>query len=498
VADGTNTEGVVRVGTARGRWVLLAAVLGSAVVALDATVVNVALPAIGRDLHAGVAGLQWTLDAYLVTLAALILLGGSLGDHFGRRRLFLIGLVWFAVASLASGVAPTLGVLIAGRALQGVGGALLTPASLAIIQATFHQDDRARAIGTWSGLGGLATAAGPLAGGYLVDAVSWRLIFLLNLPLAAVAAVVAVRHVPETTDPTVDRHVDALGAALGALGLAGITFTLIEGATRGFGDPTVVFAALAGVAAIVGFGVAEARERHPMLPLAVFSSRQFTGANLVTFAVYGALGGVLFLLVVFLQTVLRYSPLQAGASLLPVTVLMLALSARAGALAQRIGPRLLMSVGPLVVALGMVGMARLGPGDRYATAVLPAVAVFGLGLACTVAPLTATVLAAVDVRHAGIASGVNNSVARVASLLAVAALPLAAGLRGADFGDPTSFARGFRVAALLGGGLAGAGGLLAWLTIRNDRGPLADPAPASASHCALDAPPLRPATSSRA
>jgi EmrB/QacA subfamily drug resistance transporter len=492
VNDDPATEGI-RIGTASGRWVLLAAVLGSAVVALDATVVNVALPVIGRDLHAGVAGLEWTLDAYLVTLAALILLGGSLGDHFGRRRLFVIGLVWFAVASLASGLAPTLGVLIAGRALQGVGGALLTPASLAIIQATFHPGDRARAIGVWSGLGGLATAAGPLAGGYLVDAVSWRLIFLLNLPVAAVAAAVAIRHVPETTDPTVDRHIDATGAVLGALGLAGLTFALIEGTGRGFGDPGVVVAAVVGLTAVAGFVVAEARGRHPMLPLAVFESRQFTGANLVTFAVYGALGGVFFLLIVFLQTVLRYSPLSAGASMLPVTVLMLAFSARAGALAQRLGPKLPMTVGPIVVAIGIAGMARLGPGDRYVTAVLPAVVVFGLGLACTVAPLTATVLAAVDVRHAGIASGVNNSVARVASLLAVAALPLAAGLKGADFGNPATFARGFHVAALLGAGLAAAGGVVAWVTISNDRAVGLSPAAVTGSHCALDAPPLRPA-----
>ena len=486
------TGAQVRVGSPSGRWVLLAAVLGSAVVALDATVVNVALPAIGRDLHAGVTGLQWTLDSYLVTLASLILVGGSLGDHLGRRRVFILGLVSFAVASLVSGAAPNLSVLIAGRAAQGVGGALLTPASLAIIQATFHPDDRARAIGAWSGLGGLATAAGPLAGGYLVEAVSWRVIFLINLPVAAVAALVALRHVPETTDTTVDTHLDVVGGALGALGLAGVTFALIEATSKGFGDASVVAGALAGLLALAAFVSVEARGRHPMLPFGIFSSRQFTGANLVTFAVYAALSGVFFLLVVFLQTVLRYSPLAAGAAMLPVTLLMLGLSARAGGLAQRIGPRSPMTLGPLVVAAGTFAMSRLGSGDHYASAVLPAVMVFGLGLVLTVAPLTTTVLAAADVRHAGVASGINNAVARVAGLLAVAVLPLAAGLGENDFRNPAAFTHGFRTALRLAAGLAAAGGVLAWLTIRNAEGVQPEEEPAH-RHCAMEAPPLRPA-----
>jgi EmrB/QacA subfamily drug resistance transporter len=469
---------------------LLAAVLGSGIVALDATVVNVALPAIGRDFHAGLAGLQWTLDAYLVTLASLILIGGSLGDHFGRRRVFVIGIVWFAAASLLTGVAPNLPILIAGRALQGIGGALLTPASLAIIQSAFHPDDRAKAIGAWSGLGGVATAIGPLAGGYLIGAVSWRLIFLLNLPLSAVAAFVAWKHVPETTDPTVDHRLDFTGAWLCVIGLGGITYALIDGPGHGLGDPLVALGAAAGLLAIIGFVLTEARGTHPMLPLDIFKSRQFSSANLVTFTIYAALGGVFFLLIVFLQSVLHYSPVLAGAASLPVTFLMLVLSARAGALATRIGPRLPMTVGPLVVGVGVVLMSRLRPGDHYPTTVLPAVIVFGLGLACTVAPLTAAVLAAADVRHAGVASGVNNAVARVASLMAVALLPVLAGISGNDYRNPVAFLHGFHRAMLLSAGLVAFGGVLAWLTISDDAVRAQAPRPAE-THCALDGPPLR-------
>ena len=488
----------IRYASPAGRWVLLAAVLGSGIVMLDSTVVNVALPAIGRDFHAGVAGLQWTVDGYLVTLAALILIGGSLGDHFGRRRIFVVGVCWFATASLVCGAAPNIGVLVVGRALQGVGGALLTPASLAIIQATFHPDDRARAIGAWSGLGGIATAIGPLAGGYLVDAVSWRVIFLLNLPLAAVAALVVRRHVPETTDPTVGRRLDISGALLGTAGLAGITYALIEGPSRGWTDVVVIVCGVAGALALAGFAATEARGTHPMLPLDIFRSRQFTAANAVTFAVYGALGGVFFLLIVFLQSVLGYSPLRAGAASLPITFLMLGLSARSGALSERIGPRLPMTAGPVIMAGAMVLMARLNPGVHYLSGVFPAVTLFGLGLACTVAPLTATVLAAADVRHAGVASGVNNAVARVASLLSVALLPVLANIRGSDYRRPAEFLPHFHTAMLLSAGLAVAGGVLAWLTISNEGRSEDQPALVSnrTFHCSLDSPPLRPSGSS--
>jgi EmrB/QacA subfamily drug resistance transporter len=481
----------LRYHSASGRWVLLATVLGSGVAALDATVVNVALPAIGEDLGGGVAGLQWILNSYLLTLASLILLGGSLGDRFGRRRVFVIGLVWFGAASALCGLAPNVAVLVAARALQGVGGALLTPGSLAIIEASFRPEDRARAIGAWSGLAGVATAIGPFAGGWLVGAVSWRMIFLLNLPLIAVTTAVAVRHVPETSDPLTARGIDVKGALLGAAGLAGITYALIEGPSKGFTSAPIVIAALIGVGGIVGFFLAEARGRHPMLPLDIFASRLFATSNGVTFLLYAALGATFFLFVVHLQEVLGYSPLEAGSALFPVTLLMLLLSPRAGNLAQRIGPRIPMSVGPALVAVGLLLMSGIDATSTYATDVLPAVLVFGLGLAATVAPLTATVLAAAEPRHAGVASGVNNAVARVGGLLAIAVLPLVAGLSHDDFGDAAAFADGFMTAMRLAAGLALAGGLLAWFTIRRDE-PMSERLP-SEYHCAAGGPPLRPA-----
>ena len=468
-SEKTVLEGAgLRYGSSRGRWVLLASILGSGLAGIDATVVNVALPAIGKDLHAGFSSLQWTITAYTLTLASLILLGGALGDRYGRRRVFVIGVVWFATASLLCGLAPTAPLLIAARALQGVGGALLTPGSLAMIQASFAPQDRARAIGAWSGLGGVATAVGPFVGGWLIQVASWRWVFLINAPLAVVVVLVAQRHVPETRDGTASGSVDALGAGLGALGLGGVTYAIIEAPVRGVGDPVVVAAALVGLAAMVGFVVAESRERHPMLPLSIFSSRQFSAANAVTFLVYGAFGGVLFLLVVQLQVVAGFSPLVAGTALLPVTVIMLLLSARGGQLAQRIGPRLPMSLGPLVCAAALVLMLRIGPGASYARDVLPAMVVLGLGLALLVAPLTATVLAAADAQRAGVASGVNNAVARAAGLVAVAALPAVAGLSGDSYTDPVQFNSGFRVALAVAVGLLVVGAAVAAATIRDD------------------------------
>src|SRR4051812_38898617 len=310
----------VRYGTPAGRWVLLATVLGSGMAALDATVVNVALPALGRDLGAGVSGLQWVLTGYLLTLASLILLGGALGDRYGRRRIFVIGVLWFMAASVLCGLSPNLEFLIAARALQGVGGALLTPGSLAIIDASFAPQDRGRAIGAWSGLGGMATAVGPFAGGWLVSAVSWRLIFLLNVPLSP-AVLYAARHVPETRDPDTSGAIDVVGALLGVVGLAGLTYALIEGPGGGAPGGVVLVAAVVGVLGLAGFLVVERSARHPMLPLAIFANRQFTAANLVTVTIYAALGGVFFLLAVELQQVLHYSPLAAGAALFPVTVI---------------------------------------------------------------------------------------------------------------------------------------------------------------------------------
>jgi EmrB/QacA subfamily drug resistance transporter len=464
--------------------VLAATVMGSGMAALDATVVNVALPSIGRDLATGVDGLQWTLNGYLLTLASLILLGGSLGDRYGRRRVFILGAAWFAAASLLCALAPSLPLLVAARALQGAGGALLTPGSLAIIQASFAPEDRGAAIGAWSGLGGIATAIGPFVGGWLVQSASWRLIFLLNVPLAVAVVAVAARHVPESSDPRSVPGVDVLGAALATLGLGGLTFGLIQGSW---------LAAAIGLACLAAFVLTEAREVSlPMLPLDIFASHQFAGANLVTLVVYGGLSGVMFLLMVQLQQVAGYSPVAAGAAGLPITLLMLLLSARAGRLAQRIGPRLPMTAGPLVAAAGIALMSRLGPGagSDYFGVVLPAVVVFGLGLALTVAPLTATVLAAVDARRAGIASAVNNAVARLAGLLAIAGLPLLAGLSGqSPTLDPVSFTQGFRMAVLLAAGLTALGGAVAWLTIRNDL-PL-EPSDVGDSACAVDGPPLR-------
>jgi EmrB/QacA subfamily drug resistance transporter len=479
----------LRFASAKGRWVLLATVLGSAVVMLDGTVVNVALPSIGRELGAGIDGLQWTVSGYMLTLAALILLGGSLGDRFGRRRLFVIGVIWFAGASLLCGLTPNLDLLVAARVLQGVGGAMLTPGSLAILQASFHSDDRAQAIGAWSGLAGIATAVGPFLGGWLIQAASWRLIFLLNLPLAAAVVFVALRHVPETSDPDRVGSIDVTGAVLAVLGLGGTSFALIEGPTLGFGAPLVVSAAVVGVLCLIAFVFVEARIQHPMLPLSLFASRQFTGANLVTLAVYGALSGVIFLLVVQLQQVVRYSPLEAGIATLPVTVMLLLLSARMGKLGQRIGPRIPLTVGPLTAAVGVALMVRIDAGSAYLLDVFPALIVFGLGMSITVAPLTATVMGAVESRHAGMASAVNNAVARAAGLVAVAALPALAGLTGAAYLDPVVFSAGFHRAALLSAALTAAGGLLGWLTL-GERSPIHDEH-ADQYHCALDAPPLR-------
>jgi EmrB/QacA subfamily drug resistance transporter len=488
--DAAATGEAVAFDSTAGRWVLAVAVLGSGLAFLDGTVVNVALPDIGRDFGASTSSLQWILNGYLLTLASLILLGGSLGDRYGRRRIFVMGVAVFTAASLLCAIAPSSNLLIFARLLQGIGGALLTPGSLAMIEASFRPADRARAIGAWSGLGGVATAIGPLLGGYLVGAVSWRAIFLINLPIGIFVIAVAGRHVPETRDPTASGHLDIRGATLAALGLAGTTYTLIEAPDKG-ASPLIVAAGTIGVVALVAFLLAERRSPNPMMPLDIFSSRQFTAANLVTFVVYAALGGVFFLLVAFLQISLGYSPVAAGAATLPVTVLMLLFSARSGAFAQRVGPRIPLTVGPLVIAAGLLLMTRISPGDSYITSVLPAVTVFGLGLTLVVAPVTATVLAAADMRHSGIASGINNAVSRVAGLLAVAVLPLIAGLTGDKFYDPSAMTDGFRVAMVVCAALSALGGVLAWLTISDDVLEREPPAPPEFS-CAVAGAPLRP------
>ncbi len=465
----------MRLSQAAGRWVVFATVLGTSVVMVDATVVTVALPALARDLSASMAGLQWIVNAYTLTLAGLILLGGALADRFGRRRVFVAGLVWFAVASALCGAAQDIPTLVAARALQGVGGALLTPGSLAIIQASFHPDDRPRAVGAWSGFGSIAVAVAPFLGGWLVAAAGWRWVFFLNLPLAAFAVVVALRYVPESVDSTDDGaagQFDVLGAVLAAAALAGITYALTDLPAVGVGGGAGL-AGAAGVAAAVAFVLVERRRTRgygprPMLPLDVFGSRQFTAVNAVTFVVYAGLTLMVFLLVTQLQVVAGFSPVAAGAALLPTTVLMVALSARAGALAQRIGPKLPMSAGLAVGAIGMLLVARLGAGASYLTHVLPAVTVFGLGLTATVAPLTATALASADGRHAGVASGVNNAVARAAGLLAVAVVPPAVGLTGSALDDPAVVATGFRAAMWICAALLALGAVISLTTLRDD------------------------------
>ncbi|NUW39253.1 MFS transporter [Nonomuraea rhodomycinica] len=454
-------NGHISLGSARGRWILAATVLGSGLTMLDSTIVNVALPFLGKELDAGMSGLQWTVNAYTLTLAGLILLGGSLGDRYGRRKVFLIGTVWFAVASAMCGLAPDVGFLVAARALQGVGGALLTPGSLAIIQASFEKADRPRAVGAWSGLGGVAAAVGPLLGGWLVEWAGWRWAFLLNLPFAALVVLVAVRHVPESRDEQAAGRFDVLGAALAALALAGITYGLI--------DLSAPVPLIVGVALSVAFVLVE-RRRSPdaLVPVGIFRDRVFTAVNVVTLIMYAAMGVVFFLLVVQLQVVSGFKPVAAGLALLPTTVLMLVLSPAAGEVAKRYGPRLPMTLGIVVAGLGFLWMSTISTGASYALQVLPAVAVFGLGLSAAVAPLTATVLATAEERYAGTASGVNNAVARTGSLLAVAAVPPLVGLVGDAFERPAVFDAGFRAAMVVSAVMMFVSAAITFLAIRTN------------------------------
>ncbi|WP_062216575.1 MFS transporter [Streptomyces sp. NBRC 109706] len=479
--------GELAVASAAGRWVLACAVLGSGLAMLDGTIVTVALPHIGADLDVPLSSLQWTLNAYMLTLSALILLGGGLGDRFGRRRVFLWGVGWFALASLLCGIAPNGPALIAARALQGMGGALLTPGSLALIQSSFRQRDRARAVGLWSGLGGVATAGGPFLGGWLVDGPGWRWIFLINAPFALLIALLA-RRVPESRDWEAGGRFDVPGAVLGALALGGLTYALIDG---------VPWPLLVGVPLAVAFVARERRARHPMLPLTVFRSRLFSATNLVTLCLYAALGGIFFLLPTQLQNGLGYDALTAGVASLPTTLLLIALSGPAGELAQRIGPRLPLTLGPLVAAVGLVLMRRVSPGSSYWPDVFPALVVQGLGISLFVAPLTATVLASVDDRRAGIASGVNNAAARVAQLLAVAALPLLVGLSTRDYRSAEALNVAFGRAVLVCAGLMALGALLAWCTVPGGLPRAEAPRPQCTRHGHVTAPPLEPGRDER-
>ena len=447
-------------GTPAARGIVAAATLGSGLTLLDGTVVNVALRTMGTDLDASLEQLQWITNGYFLSLASLILLGGSLGDRLGRRRVFVIGTIWFALASLACGLAPTADVLIAARVLQGVGGALLTPGSLAMIQGAFRAEDRSRAIGAWSGLGGIAAALGPLVGGLLIDHASWRWIFLINLPLAALTVWLARTWVPETRDPRAPGRFDVAGATLASLALAGTTWALTDA-----GGAATWWAAALGLGAGVGFVVVERRTPRPMVPLGLFTDRTFSAANAMTLLVYAALGAILFFLVLQLQTVGGYDALQAGLATLPITACMLLLAARGGALGERIGPRIPMSLGPVVMAAGTLLLLSVGPDVVWWRDVAPGLTVFGLGLALLVAPLTATVLAAAPDEVAGTASGINNAVARAGSLLAVAALPMAVGLAGDDYRDPALFDAAYATAMTACAVLLVLGGAISWLTI---------------------------------
>jgi EmrB/QacA subfamily drug resistance transporter len=459
-------QAAIGYGSGRGRWILFATVLASGMAQLDGTVVNVALPRIGTDLHAGLTSLQWIVNAYTLTLAGLLLLGGSLGDRLGRRKIFVIGVLWFSVASLGCALAPNAQTLIALRAVQGVGGALLTPGSLAILQAVFVPADRSTAVGAWSGLAGVASAIGPVVGGLLVSAApwGWRLVFLINLPLAG-GVLLASRHIPETKDAKSSGRLDVRGASMAALGLAGLVYGLTEGASNGWQAGSVA-ATAAGLVMLILFGYVEGRLQHPMLPPRLFTSRQFTAANLVTFVIYAAFGGMLFLIPVELQRGVGFSPVASGAALLPVTVVMLLLSPRMGRLAAKRGPRLPMTIGPIVAGAGLALLMRVGPHASYLSDVFPGVLVFALGVSILVAPLTATVLAAAPVDDVGVASAVNNDVARTGGLLAVAVLPALAGISATSYHSATALSQGFHHAALICAAMCVTGGVLSMLCIR--------------------------------
>ncbi len=439
--------GEISIDSTLGRLVVATTVAGSSVAMLTATVVNVALPTMARDLAATSAQQQWIINAYLLTISSLILIGGTLGDRYGRLRVYRIGIVWFALASAACALAPGTTTLIVARLLQGVGGALLTPGSLAIIEATLRPDDRGRGVGMWSGLIGISGALGPLLGGLLVDT-SWRAVFLINIPIGLAVLAMSFR-LPETSNPDARRTpIDWLGAAMTVVALGGASYALIEGPNSGFvGLPAI--AAVAAVAAVAGLILYEPGHAGAVVPVDLFAVRTFTAANLVTFLVYGAMGAVFFLMPLQLQITLGYSPLAAGAVFLPTTVLMLLFSSRAGDYAQRHGPRVPLTVGPLLIAVGMLAFTRVGPDASYLGAVLPAVLIYGIGLTMAVAPVTSTALGSVPSERSGAASGLNNAVSRTAQLLAVAAIPPLVGLTGGALADPVQLNDGFRAAMVV-------------------------------------------------
>ena len=447
----------------RGRVVLTTVVLGSAVAQLTATVVNVALPTIGADLDAGSSAQRWIVNAYALTLASFTLIGGALGDRFGRLRLYRIGLVSFAATSLLCAIAWNSESLIVFRLLQGVSAALVTPGSLAIIEASFRPDDRGRGIGAWSGLGSVAGAIGPLVGGLLVES-SWRWVFIINIPIALVSLVLSM-WVPESLDPTARRsRLDVVGAGLTALVLGAAAYSLMNGPDGGF-STFEIGAGLMAIAAGVGLWFWEHDRDHAVVPFDLFADRTFAVSNGLTFAIYGGLGVMFFLLSIQLQVTAGWSPVEAGAALLPVTVLLFLLSARMGALATRIGPRLPLTIGPIVAGAGMVLLSRVGPDATFVADVLPGAVVFGLGLSAIVAPVTSTALGSVPEARVGAASGVNNAVARTGGLLAVAGIPTVVGLTGGALSDPALLDPGFTQAMVISAAIVAGAGVAAFLLL---------------------------------
>ena len=464
------------------RGLVAACILGSGITFLDGSVVNVALPAMRADLDAGLATQQWVVEAYLLALGALLLIGGSLGDVLGRRRVFNAGLIGFAVASALCAIAPTGATLIAARGLQGIAGALLVPASLAIITAAFGEPERSKAIGTWTAWTGIAFIIGPLGGGALIDLVSWRWIFAINVPLIALNLWMVRRWIPDSLDVRTGGSVDWAGAALCAAGLGGPVFALIEQPRYGWGDPVVLVPLLAGAALFAAFLVHESRTATPMLPLSLFRIRNFAWGNAATLVIYGGLGAVTFFVTIYLQQMAGWSATAAGLALLPTTLMLLVLSQRFGALAGRLGPRLFMGVGPLIAAAGTLLMGGLGTEVDFVSDLLPGVLLFGLGLAVTVAPLTAAILNAAPVERAGVASGANNAIARVAALLAIAAVgAVVAGVYGDAAGEPLVAGAGaaataasqdaYQAAIHVAAALIAAGGLLSLAGIRRPQSP---------------------------
>jgi EmrB/QacA subfamily drug resistance transporter len=474
--------GWITIGSARGRWVLLAAVLGSGIAGIDSAAMNVALPFIGRDLGADFAQLQWTVTGYTLSLAALLLLAGALGDHFGRRRVFLVGVIGFTVASLLCAAAPGIGTLIGTRSVQGIGGALMTPASLAIIQSSFRAEDRPQAIGIWSGFSGVASVVAPFIGGWLLELGTWRWIFVINLPVAAILVLVAVRYVPESREAA-PAPMDWIGSGLAIIALASVTYVLTTVPSHRSASPLSVSAALITVVASVAFAWHERRSKAPMLPAGIFHSAPFVAANLVTFFVYGAFGAFSLVFTVALETISGYSPIKAGSTLLPITIITLLLSGRSGQLAARIGPRLPVTAGAFLCAAGDLLAVRVSADTGYWTTVIPLECVFGLGIATMVAPLMSAALSSAPADHAGVASAVTNAIARAAALLWIAALPPIAGLSGASYANAAALRGGYQEICLMCAASLALGGTIAAVALgHRRRHPLADTVPLHFPH----------------